>query len=154
MSDVERKKPRITEFGPCHDEMQEIESLRQRVKDFEAENQLAWNTCGEAEEQRNRLQAELAVLKAGQGDPVGVMRKVEVPSNSMNEQFSIEPDMFIELPEGTKLYTAPTIPEGYVLVPVEPTDSMAEAWRNGDGFNGRYKALLAAAPKPKERRSA
>ena len=29
MSDIERKKPRITEFGPGHDKVQEIESLRQ-----------------------------------------------------------------------------------------------------------------------------
>ena len=51
------------------------------------------------------------------------------------------------------LYLAPTIPEGWVLVPKEPTQEMLDA---GDMFNqGRiatrltYKALLAAVKEPK-----
>lgn len=58
--------------------------------------------------------------------------------------------------DGTKLYTsAPTIPEGYVLVPVEPTPEMVEAgndgFRNPDSrrhtVSSCYKAMLEAAPK-------
>lgn len=53
------------------------------------------------------------------------------------------------------VYTsAPTIPEGYVMVPVEPTDDMQEAGCDVDcPQDGAptpysvYKAMLAAAPK-------
>jgi hypothetical protein len=52
------------------------------------------------------------------------------------------------------LYTsAPTIPEGYVLVPIDVTDKMAQAF-NGGSIGGSvmstnaYHAMIAAAPKP------
>jgi hypothetical protein len=54
----------------------------------------------------------------------------------------------------TPLYKAqPAIPEGFVLVPVEPTDEMIDAWFNterGDQrdptrFNAAFKAMVLAA---------
>ena len=61
------------------------------------------------------------------------------------------------------LYTsAPSIPEGWQLVPIEPTSEMLEAaykshWTiqvadDAYEFNAEnpYKAMLAAAPKPEE----
>lgn len=39
-------------------------------------------------------------------------------------------------------------PEGWQLVPVEPTNAMLDALEEGGCSEGNYKAALAAAPKP------
>lgn len=45
---------------------------------------------------------------------------------------------------------SPVIPEGYVMVPKEPTEAMINAWlsevANWRGHVAGYKAMLAAAP--------
>lgn len=45
---------------------------------------------------------------------------------------------------------SPVIPEGYVMVPKEPTETMINAWlsevANWRGHVAGYKAMLAAAP--------
>lgn len=60
------------------------------------------------------------------------------------------------LPEGTTLYTvppAPVVPNGWVMVPVAPTEEMlaelclVKGWTDR-ALNARYQAMLAAAPKP------
>lgn len=63
------------------------------------------------------------------------------------------------LPVGTKLYAAPippAVPEGWKLVPIEPTQEMIKAameeytkdeWRRCESC---YADMLAAAPTPKE----
>ncbi|HCT5600642.1 TPA: DUF551 domain-containing protein [Klebsiella oxytoca] len=47
---------------------------------------------------------------------------------------------------------SPVIPEGYVMVPKEPTEAMINAWlsevANWRGHVAGYKAMLAAAPQP------
>ena len=45
------------------------------------------------------------------------------------------------------LYThpAPSVPEGYQLVPIEPTDAMREAWDGESSLMGTWNAMLAAA---------
>ncbi|MHB3504930.1 DUF551 domain-containing protein [Klebsiella pneumoniae] len=49
-----------------------------------------------------------------------------------------------------KLGNSPLIPDGYVMVPKEPTESMLNAWlsevANWRGHVAGYKAMLAAAP--------
>ena len=40
------------------------------------------------------------------------------------------------------------VPEGWQLVPVEPTNAMLDALEEGGCSEGNYKAALAAAPKP------
>ncbi|WP_418772217.1 hypothetical protein [Klebsiella michiganensis] len=49
-----------------------------------------------------------------------------------------------------KLGNSPVIPEGYVMVPKEPTEAMINAWlsevANWRGHVAGYKAMLAAAP--------
>jgi hypothetical protein len=60
---------------------------------------------------------------------------------------------FKKLPVGTKLYTAPAdrgVAEGYVMVPIEPTDEMlflAEL-SSPRGYRDLYRAMLSAAPQP------
>ncbi|MCM6991767.1 hypothetical protein [Enterobacter roggenkampii] len=60
------------------------------------------------------------------------------------------------LPEGTTFYTvppAPVVPNGWMMVPVEPTEEMlaelclVKGW-TARALNARYQAMLAAAPKP------
>ena len=43
------------------------------------------------------------------------------------------------------LHPAPSVPEGYVLVPIEPTDAMQEAWDGESFLMGTWNAMLAAA---------
>jgi len=47
----------------------------------------------------------------------------------------------------------PTIPEGWKLVPIEPTPEMIRALIDGanqyDSWNGGYRDMLAAAPEAK-----
>ena len=54
------------------------------------------------------------------------------------------------LPIGTKLYAvppqpAPSVPEGYQLVPIEPTEAMQEAWDGESSLMGTWNAMLSAA---------
>ncbi len=62
------------------------------------------------------------------------------------------------LPVGAKLYAAPmppSVPEGWQIVPAEPTDQMILAARvhhEGDAYLpcSLYAAMLKAAPKPED----
>ncbi len=60
----------------------------------------------------------------------------------------------VSLPKNAKSLTgnSPVIPEGYVMVPKEPTEAMINAWlsevANWRGHVAGYKAMLAAAPQP------
>jgi len=50
------------------------------------------------------------------------------------------------LKDGDPLYLHPApIPEGYVLVPIEPTKEMISAMQSSGWMPGNYKAMLAAA---------
>lgn len=39
------------------------------------------------------------------------------------------------------------VPDGWILVPVEPTEAMLDALENTGGATGAYAAMLKAAPK-------
>ncbi|SXP06051.1 Eaa1 [Klebsiella pneumoniae] len=60
----------------------------------------------------------------------------------------------VSLPKNAKSLTgnSPGIPDGYVMVPKEPTEAMINAWlsevANWRGHVAGYKAMLAAAPQP------
>lgn len=43
---------------------------------------------------------------------------------------------------------APSVPEGWQLVPIEPTEDMQHAWIGHKLFATAYRKMLAAAPKP------
>ena len=43
------------------------------------------------------------------------------------------------------LHPAPSVPEGYQLVPIEPTESMIAAMQASGWMLGNYKAMLSAA---------
>ncbi len=97
-----------------------------------------------------QLSQRVKELEAGQGDPVGYFCN---PFGSVFEKVSkdckLDYDVF-------PLYTsAPRIPEGWQLVPKEPTEEMVLAARDsheGDAYlpSSLYVAMLAAAPKPED----
>lgn len=97
---------------------------------------------------------------AGEQDPVGEIYSIDMGYTSSFRQL-----VNGEIPVGTKLYAhplpAPSIPEGYVPAPLEPTDAMIDAGVamalqvsvHGQGgwskyINGLYKQMIAARPKP------
>ena len=43
------------------------------------------------------------------------------------------------------LHPAPSVSEGYQLVPIEPTEAMQEAWDGESSLMGTWNAMLAAA---------
>jgi hypothetical protein len=102
---------------------------------------------------RQQALIAIAALKEAikqQGGPViwiteGHLREVS-NGNILNCYCAPEKDRFADVP----LYTsAPTIPEGWQLVPIEPTPEMEEALRRAAGYHPRtvYADLLSAAPK-------
>ena len=140
---------------------EEIESLRKRVNELD----IAWHkendeVCRlevelkELEEfnlihkdENKLLREELAALKQSQGEPVG---EVVMFNGFKDIRYNVK-----DVEVGDKLYTsAPTIPEGWQIVPIEPTDEMFIA---GDKFmectsslGEAWESMLAAAPKPED----
>lgn len=71
----------------------------------------------------------------------------------IGQSCKVPPEDMVEIME--RLLSAgnsPVIPEGYVMVPKEPTEAMINAWlsevANWRGHVAGYKAMLAAAPQP------
>ncbi|HDY5331974.1 TPA: DUF551 domain-containing protein [Klebsiella pneumoniae] len=76
----------------------------------------------------------------GDNDPVYYSRKAEKANGALTNK-------------GTKQAgSSLVIPDGYVMVPKEPTEAMINAWlsevANWRGHVAGYKAMLAAAPQP------
>ena len=147
----------------------EIESLQARVAELT-------ETCVNHAQIENALSEELAALKRekqhlingiGQGEPKAWMFKVW-DGRRLNEFAAIdyEPQKhdvygWEVLKDKQPLYTqAPAIPEGWQLVPIEPTPEMIEAGRNApmilagndeddapQDYINVYEAMLSAAPK-------
>ncbi|ELF3124773.1 hypothetical protein U3D69_002734 [Salmonella enterica] len=110
-----------------------------------------WLTRGE--------QMELAciALASLDAEPIGYMNRFTGRVFSLDEQPGADTDTAVYEP----VYAAPPLPvapEGYALVPVEPTDEMIAAAMNCEDvlfnsdesfcvqFGNIYEAMLAAAP--------
>lgn len=130
-------------YGNCANE---IEALRQQVKALLNTAECRRIDIADRDKRIHQLYTQLAALKQGQSqsEPVAIIN---------NTSLGFMRWLCNELPpHGTKLYTsAPTIPAGYVLVPVEPTEEMILA---GDAFmecasslGEAWEAMIAAAPK-------
>ncbi|EDC8052281.1 hypothetical protein BKC75_19820 [Salmonella enterica subsp. enterica serovar Muenchen] len=104
-------------------------------------------------------QMELAriVLASLEAEPIGYMNRFTGRVFSLDEQPGADTDTAVYEP----VYAAPpapVVPDGYALVPVEPTDEMIEAAMNCEDvlfnsdesfcvqFGNIYEAMLAAAP--------
>lgn len=109
-----------------------------------------------AEEAEELARIALASLEA---EPIGYMNRFTGRVFSLDEQPGADTDTAVYEP----VYAAPpapVVPDGYALVPVEPTDEMIAAAMNCEDvlfnsdesfcvqFGNIYEAMLAAAPKP------
>lgn len=107
-------------------------------------------------EQMELARIALASLEA---EPIGYMNRFTGRVFSLDEQPGADTDTAVYEP----VYAAPpapVVPDGYALVPVEPTDEMIEAAMNCEDvlfnsdesfcvqFGNIYEAMLAAASKP------
>ncbi|EFV4016993.1 hypothetical protein IG288_002022 [Salmonella enterica] len=126
---------------------------RERLKQIYAE-------CEERDpaifEIRELVRIALASLEA---EPIGYMNCFTGRVFSLDEQPGADTDTAVYEPVYA-VPPAPVIPDGYALVPVEPTDEMIEAAMNCEDvlfnsdesfcvqFGNIYEAMLAAAPKP------
>ncbi|EGP8063033.1 hypothetical protein OWC84_002913 [Salmonella enterica] len=105
---------------------------------------------------RELVRIALASLEA---EPIGYMNCFTGRVFSLDEQPGADTDKAVYEP----VYAAPplpVVPEGYALVPVEPTDEMIAAAMNCEDvlfnsdesfcvqFGNIYEAMLAVAPKP------
>ncbi|WP_224322413.1 hypothetical protein [Klebsiella michiganensis] len=108
------------------------------VKD-EAEYVEGWNACRAAMLQELQKSAG-ASNNCRSNEKVQVLHTIKAP-----------PAMGSLSKTGEVLHTnSPVIPEGYVMVPKEPTEAMINAWlsevANWRGHVAGYKAMLAAGP--------
>ncbi|EEK4517937.1 hypothetical protein GNM61_15545 [Salmonella enterica] len=112
------------------------------------------NTSPYSENLRELARIALASLEA---EPIGYMNCFTGRVFSLDEQPGADTDKAVYEP----VYAAPplpVVPEGYALVPVEPTDEMIAAAMNCEDvlfnsdesfcvqFGNIYEAMLAAAP--------
>ena len=118
-----------------------------------------WHYAPEAQDFANQLR-EIASLPVSDAEPVGLITGSYRDVGGYTPTIQWEGDH----PEvGTKLYAAlPALPDGWVAVPVEPTEEMIEAvfkvmldrirsTRDGRGIKfgivENWQTMLAAAPK-------
>lgn len=102
------------------------------------------------------LRAALAEPAPTQAEPVAWLYRTDAnPTKwSVSTESPDKVELWNDIAEWKPLYlAAPTIPHGWRLVPVEPTEEMITAAR--DSHEGEaylpvslYKAMLAAAPAP------
>jgi len=140
------------------DQRNEITQLRQRIKELEAES-AKWQALAEANEKlassiEKRVRRE---LESGQGEPVAWLYEHKAGDGEeilSDVKWKGSQRAYYE---ETPLYeSAPHIPDGWVLVPKEPTEKMLRA---GQSFQGEhvyashevaniYRDMLEAAHKP------
>ncbi|EDQ6552900.1 hypothetical protein S675_000991 [Salmonella enterica subsp. enterica] len=112
------------------------------------------NTSPYSENLRELARIALAALTA---EPVRYLNKFSGTCVTLEQQPNAADDVAVYIP----LYAAPpvpVVPDGYALVPVEPTDEMIAAAMNCEDvlfnsdesfcvqFGNIYEAMLAAAP--------
>lgn len=129
--------------------LREIETLRQQIAELEGYKQECANLDAELTDYQDCL-AELAALKQ-QGEPPAWIRGSGLEMLKSGDGIATVYRSDGMSNHSTPLYTsASTIPEGYVLVPVEPTSEMFDAAEVAfeGGSDGIWHAMLAASPKP------
>jgi hypothetical protein len=139
----------------------EIESLRQQVKELEEFKEGVDLNINTYVDLLNNRDAELAALKAGQNKPYGwYWTYPDEDGFIVNDGGSYNLQ-----PEWVPLYTsAPTIPEGWQLVKTDDIQFCIDSIDNWGSYASEYfqdkwdlkgdieraQSMLAAAPKPEE----
>jgi hypothetical protein len=105
-----------------------------------------------------RYVAALAASEV-QAEPVGHVR---IDSGEVHIVPKVRDAEFSALRDGQSVYahppapeqpapalaSAPRVPQGWKLVPVEPTEAMVDATHHGQPVSDIYRDMLAAAPQP------
>ena len=73
---------------------------------------------------------------------------VDLPPHPEHSWAWTEAEKRALLKRGTALASAPRVPQGWKLVPVEPTEAMVDATHHGQPVSDIYRDMLAAAPQP------
>ena len=133
----------------------EIESWKGLARQFGNEADELRTHLSFAKDELNRLRAKIAEME--KQEPAGIAGSMPGTSGFTMTCFSAD-----EVPMGPKLYAlpgaqpAPSIPEGWKLVPIEPTQEMRDAWDSSPicedddaEFRRAYSEMLAAAPEAK-----
>ncbi|HHU4121919.1 TPA: hypothetical protein ACUB6L_004035 [Raoultella ornithinolytica] len=126
--------------------------------------QYAWNACRAAMLQAGTLTNEDAILPVTQLRPASDLYGITSPtgsetmftfdpveaSNLKGGGWSVQEYVELERLQEAVAGNSPVIPEGYVMVPKEPTQAMCAAFNDSDygrkSLRERYVAMLAAAP--------
>ena len=131
-----------------------IQALRQRVNELEAITTHFKKVSSNTQRRLELKGDELAALKQSQGKPMAMEAiyaawhgaGVDIAGGDWNRFAKMLPPLYT---------SAPTSPEGWQIVPIEPTKEMIDAAR--DQHEGEkylpvslYKSMLAAAPKPED----
>lgn len=130
-----------------------IEVMRQALEELEADDSKLWPR----EKRTNAITTLRAAIEAAEKqEPVAWMGEYNI--NDIRDHYTVvmrHKTDFSSMPDRVRpLYThpQPAIPEGWQLVPVEPTEAMLDAGEmiDGDGvtYVDLFKAMLPAAPKP------
>lgn len=116
-----------------------------------------WPDSGFYDNVKLMARALLAVLDA---KPVGITDNAEVECLLRGEMANVMPPNYRGVDKGDEvyIYTVPqaaSSPDGWKLVPIEPTQRMIDAHTEGmvsGGATRAYRAMLAAAPAPGDKK--
>lgn len=88
------------------------------------------------------------------------LRKAKAMNNEMPDNVWVDHSVMVCWPDGEQpknaditsyVRTDKAVPEGFVMVPIEPTRDMIDAFMGGESGSyivDSYKAMLSAAPQP------
>ena len=139
-------------------ELDAFEAWLEKDYNYDDLNSFEINMARDAWQARAGIEAE----RQARGEPVAKVKVQLTGGNAGIHWHAVAVNNYDSLPllrEGTLLFTAPQpqqIPEGYKIVPKEPTSEMLKAaqtvWLNDPMRRTTtfYQAMLAAAPKPEE----
>ena len=144
------EKERDWHAGRCEDAMNEIDALRAKIEAMERQEPL------DAGSDVFRSAFE-AALKAGNWPATRQGDGYRSPSTQIAWRiaFSTVNRLKLYLATGAQAHPAPSVPEGWKLVPIEPTPTMiTAALESSHAINAHraehcYRAMLAAAPEAK-----
>ena len=144
-------------------ELDAFEAWLEKDYNYDDLNSFEINMARDAWQARAGIEAE----RQARGEPVAKVKVQLTGGNAGIHWHAVAVNNYDSLPllrEGTLLFTAPQpqqIPEGYKLVPKEPTEEMMRSAYNTIESEGMvtttwlrrtiYQAMLAAAPKPENK---
>jgi len=143
-----------------------LQSQAERIKELRLQVVSAFGQAQEALEERDTIRAKLAALQVNAGlvDACGryeAALMAAFPNGAHGEAFTQWNEARKLLAKRAQAAPAVGVPDGYVLVPVEPTPEMirqgritpctADEMDADDDYRAVYKAMLAASAQPQQK---